>query len=185
MSASPYILLTSVKCGICCFCANKYIADISALSSLTNIERLVISDNQIANLDPITSMDSVRLLNLRNNKIFNLNAISSLTSLNFLYLNTNSIIDVSPLASLEILQELELSNNNIGGKNIGKIDSLISLTQAKNILLAGNPDVDCEELMLLIRVLGAAVVDIFTRIGTSSCEIAPDIPQLLTAIIFT
>ena len=95
------------------FSWNNQIADISFLSSLTNLTKLNLHSNQIVDVSPLSNLTDLEYLQLYNNQISDLSPLASLTSLTFLHVSRNEISDISSLAFLTNLTELDLHVNQI------------------------------------------------------------------------
>jgi len=136
------------------------ISDISALSGLASLTYVILDENSISDVTPLSSVTSLQRLFFRNNKITSINAFVALTQLTHLYLNDNMIVDVSPLENLSLLQQLDLRSNKIGSLGVGKLDSLVQLTNISRIYVAGNNTISCTELENLVVAFGPAIIDI-------------------------
>ncbi|NOZ53627.1 MAG: hypothetical protein GXP08_10875 [Gammaproteobacteria bacterium] len=136
------------------------ISDISALSGLVSLQYLILDENSIRDVTPLSSVTSLQRIFLRKNKINNVNTLATLTQATHLYLNDNLITDISPLANLVLLQQLDVRSNNIGGLDVGNLDSLAPLMNISRIYVIGNSDVSCVELNRLATVLGPSVIDV-------------------------
>jgi len=73
-------------------------ADISPLSSLTNLTTLDLYRNEISDISPLNSLTNLTKFYLRHNSISDISSLSSLTNLTKLDLDDNLISDISPLA---------------------------------------------------------------------------------------
>jgi internalin A len=89
---------------------SKQIADLTPLSSLTNLTVLILNNNQIADLTPLSSLTNLTVLILNNNQIADLTSLSTLTNLAFLDLGNNQITNLKPLLTLTSLTTLKLRN---------------------------------------------------------------------------
>ena len=89
------------------------VKDISPLSGLTKLERLILGDNQVTDISPLLSLINLDYLWLYESQISDLSPLSSLTQLTELNLSFNQISDLSLLSSLTQLTELNLSFNQI------------------------------------------------------------------------
>ena len=160
---------------------NNSISDLEPLSGLSKLTSLSLNSNSISNIEPLGNLNNLTSLHLHNNDISDVSAFSSLGKLNYLslyknsisdvsglsglrqltslYLNSNKIRDVSPLKNLVNLTFLDLGRNNIGGKGVGRVDSLTSLGNVKNMHLTRNPEISCDELSVLVTTLGSPPVD--------------------------
>ena len=107
--------------------ANK---NITALSGLTSLTYLNLSDNNISDISVLSDLTSLTVLYLENNNISDIESLSNLTSLEYLDLSNNkNISDISALSSLTSLIELDLSNNRIS--DISALSDLTNLTSLK------------------------------------------------------
>jgi small GTP-binding protein len=102
------------------------LSDISALSSLANLEWLDLSSNKISDLSPLVPLGNLRTLDLHYNEIRNADPLQVLTQLQILDLGNNQLPGVSLLNHLPNLRALNLCTNQI---------STISLTNLENIRL--------------------------------------------------
>ena len=89
------------------------ISDLSGLAELTQLEWLVLVNNQISDITPLANLKRLEHLNLDANVIKDVSPLAQLTKLEVLYLENNIISDVSPLAGLTNLERLDLRNNAI------------------------------------------------------------------------
>jgi Leucine-rich repeat (LRR) protein len=160
---------------------NNSITDINPLVGLGVIQRLLISNNTINNIQSLSSLTSLSFINISNNSIVNVQPLSNLTALDQVYLNDNAIVDVSPLATLSQIDILDLRNNAIGGQGIGNVDSLLTLRNASSILLAGNINISCVELVTLVDALGQQIIDVAANASTINCDVVPNTPQGFSA----
>jgi parallel beta-helix repeat protein len=114
---------------------NDNIANLEPLSGLTKLAELGLVQNQIEDLTPIAGLTSLTILRLSNNMISDLTPISGLVSLEQILLAGNLITDVSPLSTLVNLAYLSLSNNQITDiAAIMGLPSLIDLNIQLNYL---------------------------------------------------
>ncbi|MCC7552862.1 leucine-rich repeat domain-containing protein, partial [Candidatus Micrarchaeota archaeon] len=70
---------------------NNQISDISALSTLTNLQQLYLNNNQISDISALSTLTNLNYLDLNNNQISNISTLSTLSNLNWLYLRDNQI----------------------------------------------------------------------------------------------
>ncbi|MFH1500964.1 MAG: leucine-rich repeat domain-containing protein [archaeon] len=90
------------------------LSDISALSSLTNLQQLTITYNDVSDLSPLSNLKSLTFLNLQGNDITDVSPLSGLTELTNLNLVSNSdLADISPLQGLNNLNYLYLQRTLI------------------------------------------------------------------------
>ncbi len=105
------------------------LSDISALSGLTSLKKLIIggySNTNISDISALSGLTSLTFLNLAANNISDISALSGLTSLTSLGLHYNRISDISALSGLTSLTGLNLSYNRIS--DISALSGLTSLT---------------------------------------------------------
>lgn len=134
-------------------------ANLSAVGNLPNLSGLTLRGMQLdaAGVESVIgTLTHLIYLDLFNNNITVIPALPA--DMMFLQLGSNQIADVGPLASLTALQELHLANNAIAGFGIGRVNSLVTLTQAYWITLGGNAGMSCNELIALRSALGRSVV---------------------------
>ena len=138
---------------------SNHISDITPLAKLDELIVLDLYSNAISHINPLATLTGLEELDLYDNTINTISPLATLTNLTYLGLDNNIIRDVSPLAALVNLEDLFLNDNNIGGRNVGNIDDLVTLTAAFSIDLNDNPSISCSELQTLIDALSADVVD--------------------------
>ncbi len=148
---------------------DNQVTALSALAPITSLVSLDLGSNSIqqAYLDSISGLTNLTRLVISDNVISSLTPVSGLTNLKELYAGYNVIQDASPAAALTNLEVLDLTKNSLGDASVGKISTLVSLTKATQILLALNPLISCSEVQVLINTLGASVVDIDGDINSS------------------
>ena len=141
------------------YLSRNNISDISALSNLTKLTNLHLEINNISDVSALSGMTNLTTLPLFQNDISDITPLSGLIHLTYLYLSSNNISDVSPLSGMTKMNYLNLAYNNIGGQGVGRVDTLISMTNTTEILLTGNIGMSCNELTTLINALGSPPVD--------------------------
>lgn len=109
------------------------LSNIDSLLPLTGLQSLDLGYNQLINIDPLTSLTNLKSLILRNNQLTDISPLTSLVGLQSLTLRFNELRDISPLSSLTRLQSLDLGYNNIS-----TISSLSSLTELQSLDLSNN-----------------------------------------------
>lgn len=130
------------------------LADLSPFAGLTTVEFLGLSHNRISTVAPITGLANLRGLYLGDNLIGDAAQFGQMTHLEHLGLGDNNIDDVTPLSSLTPLLSLDLANSAV----TTGVASLVSLTNAQQIRLDGNPQIPCADLEALVDALGSDVV---------------------------
>jgi internalin A len=135
---------------------NKEIEDLSPLSGLVGLEKLILDNNRIRNLTPLAGLVNLKKLFLVNNQLTDLAPLTTLIQLETLYLTDNQLTDISPLQNLKHLNVLFLSGNRIDTlsplrlssrltwliadhNRISDISGLKRLTSLKRLDLTGNP----------------------------------------------
>ena len=73
---------------------SNQIADISALTNLTNLTGLYMGRNQIKDIRALSGMTNLRYLSMFENHVEDISPLSGLTNLTSLYLSTNQISDI-------------------------------------------------------------------------------------------
>ena len=71
----------------------------SALTNLTNLTYLHLSDNAITDVSALSGLIMLEYLNLHINLISDISTLSTLTNLTNLYLSRNNVSDLSPLVT--------------------------------------------------------------------------------------
>ena len=105
--------------------SNRGIQDLTGLQFATNLEWLVLIDNQISNLSPIASLVNLDRLLLDNNPVSDISPLKGLRNLTWLVLSNTSISGLSPIAGLINLELLHMSETNVS--DLSPIAGLINL----------------------------------------------------------
>ena len=90
------------------------IRDLSPLSGLTGLAFIDLAGNQIADVSPLAGLENLEVLKLGGNQIRDVSPLAGLANLKELVLSYNQIADISPLAGLENLENLRIRNNEKG-----------------------------------------------------------------------
>ena len=102
--------------------------EIEGLQELTDLQALILNDNQITEIKNLESLTSLRILILYRNRVTEIKDLDSLTELKFLDLGGNQITEIKGLDSLVNLQFLSLGGNQItemkGLENLGNLSKL-------------------------------------------------------------
>ena len=77
--------------------AGNRIADIGALTHMTQLEELDAGSNRISDIRPLAGMTKLKRLNLSHNAIQDINPLVNMPNLDELYLHDNLIADLQPL----------------------------------------------------------------------------------------
>ncbi|MCY3740557.1 MAG: leucine-rich repeat domain-containing protein [Candidatus Poribacteria bacterium] len=125
---------------------NNKISDISPLVGLTNLTWLDLGINAISDISPLAGLTRLRELYLWSNEISDISPLTDMIRLTWLDLIDNEVSDINPLAGLTNLTELALRNNRIND-----ISPLIKLVNLKSLYISGNPNIDKEQLDILLE----------------------------------
>ena len=107
--------------------------DLSALWSLTGLERLSLRHNGVSDLSPLAGLAQLRELDVGDNRIEDLSPLAGLAGLTALRADRNRIVDLWPLASLPRLAVVDLGRNRIRD-----LQALAGLGRLRKLLLDGN-----------------------------------------------
>lgn len=109
------------------------IVNITPITNLDKLKKLILSENQVTNLSPLKGLLSLNELALTQNKISDLSPLAGLEGLEELYLGENPISDISPLSNLLGLKILVLRNCKVTN-----IEPLMKLKSLEKLSLEGN-----------------------------------------------
>lgn len=112
---------------------HKGIVDLTGLEHATDLQFLVLIENEIQDLSPLLGLTGLVFIDLGGNQVSDLSPLAGLVNLEVLKLGGNQIRDISPLAGLENLKELVLSYNQIAN-----ISSLAGLENLENLGIRNN-----------------------------------------------
>ena len=101
------------------------IVDLTGLEHATDLQALVLIENQIHDISPLSGLTELGFLDLGGNQISDLRPLAGLTRLETLQIWRNRIEDISPLAGLVNLKKLLIENNAI--KDFSPLDALSHL----------------------------------------------------------
>jgi len=163
-------------------CSSQGIAILEGVQHLTSVTELALNQNVITNIDALATLTQLQSLSLYGNSLSKLDVISALTALTTLNLSNNQLKNIRPLSALTALNQLDLSNNNIGERGIGDVDDLVTLVNATDIKLAGNVNIACSDLVILLQALGAGVVDLSEPLDSINCTASSIIPTSVRAV---
>jgi Leucine-rich repeat (LRR) protein len=107
------ILKSDVKEITILDCHEMKIEDISGIENLTNLDELILENNEITNIEPLKNLTRLTRLYLNRNKISDIEPLTNLTKLNHLVLRHNEITNIEPLKNLTKLKGLYLNHNPI------------------------------------------------------------------------
>ena len=107
---------------------NNQITEITGIETLTNLQKLQLQGNQISEIRGIDNLSTLRTLNLGNNQIIEIKNLDNLINLDSLTLEKNNITEIKGLENLVKLRMLNLSSNQIseftGLENLHNLESL-------------------------------------------------------------
>ncbi len=117
------------------------VSDLSPLCGLTSLKEIWLRGAQISDLSPLRDVPALEILYVDDNPISDLSPLTQLTSLTELSVGSTAITDITPLASLTGLRVLYIENTGV--TDISPIANLTSLTDfsAYKIDLSGQMDV--------------------------------------------
>ena len=107
--------------------------DLTALGSLTGLERLSLRHNGVSDLSPLAALAQLRELDVGDNRIEDLRPLIALQALAILRADRNRIVDLWPLASLPRLTVVDLGRNRIRD-----LQALAELGRLQTLRLDGN-----------------------------------------------
>ncbi len=142
---------------------NHLITDLSVLSGLTKLRKLVLYGNQITDISALRGLTNLTELSLGSNQITDISALRGLTNLTRLYLGGSTLTDISALRGLTNLTILGLGSNQItdisalrgltnltelslGVNQITDISALRGLTSLRRLRLGSNQIMDISAL---------------------------------------
>ena len=96
--------LDLIRCGI---------TDLSFISDMTWLTRLILSSNNLIDLTPLQYLTNLTILDLSDNRISEVTHLQYLTNLTILDISYNCIEDITPLQYLTNLKYISLSQNYI------------------------------------------------------------------------
>lgn len=102
---------------------NAGLQDISALSSLSNLETLVLHDNNISDISALGELTQLTNIELFGNDIQDISALSGLSELQYLYLSSNDISEIDILGRLTSLKVLSLTGNPVTQEQVDALQA--------------------------------------------------------------
>ena len=112
---------------------NNQITKIEGLETLTQLEYLLLDNNQITKIGGLETLTQLKYLALNNNQITKIGGLETLTQLKYLALNNNQITKIEGIENLTQLEYLYFDNNQIT-----KIEGLENLILLKTLYLHNN-----------------------------------------------
>ena len=145
---------------------NKFIEDLSALSRLTNLRYLNISNTAITDLAGVRNNTKLRKLEMSNSLVKELKHLKYATELEELNLSKTQIIDFDHLTTFKELKKLNCAGSNLlrskylkeltqlkeldaSNSGLKEITSFGALTKLENLNISDNAIVDISPLSIL------------------------------------
>ena len=123
------------------------VVDGSALSSLTNLQELVLGSTRIKNIKFAFSMRKLRKLNIERTLVSEISPIINLTSLESVDIRDTRITDLRPLES-----DQRLSDLMIGGDQIPSLVNLAHLASLKKLSIIEQRSIDLSPVSSLVHL---------------------------------
>ena len=123
------------------------ISNVSPLASLTNLERLDLSNNAVSDISVLANLTNLTGLFLGYTAVSDISVLANLTNLERLDLGGTAVSDVSALASLTNLERLEL-----WGTGVSDVSALAHLTNLEWLDLGGTAVSDVSALASLTNL---------------------------------
>lgn len=144
LSVLPFIKQLSIHHGT--------FDDLSALSSLSSLEELVIADTTIStkDLEMIASLPKLTTLSLTGCNLSDISPLSTATGLTHLDLGNNTVQNLAALEAMTKLEYLSLTHNAVNDlESIGKLTELTTLDLSYNSIASSSPLANCGKLVVL------------------------------------
>ena len=122
------------------------IRDLTGLEYATQLNELLLLNNQISDVTPLAGLTRLTVLDLWNNEISDISSLGQLTQLAQLNLGENQISDIRTLVELTQLTYLLLNNNQIS--DVAALSGLVNL---KVLYLTGNLILNEAPLQMLLE----------------------------------
>ncbi|MDF7663782.1 InlB B-repeat-containing protein [Bifidobacterium sp. ESL0763] len=111
-------LLTKIaKCylfnGIPVSATPNTISDLTPLSNLVSLEKLVLYDNRVTDISMLGKLTAMQYFDVGQNSISDISVLEHMPSIWYLGLQYNRISDIAPLKNLHLLRECYLEFNNL------------------------------------------------------------------------
>ena len=123
------------------------VSDISVLGGLINLSWLDLSGNDVSDISVLGGLINLKWLDLSGNDVSDISVLGGLTNLGSLYLSDNDVSDISVLGGLTNLGSLSLRENQVSD-----ISPLASLINLKWLELSYNRISDVSPLASLINL---------------------------------
>ncbi len=126
---------------------NNKLTNVSALSNMTALTGLELSMNQISDIGPLANLTELVELGLGGNQVADIGVVTNMTKLEDLGLWENQVTILTPLSGLTSLTELDLDMNLVSD-----ISALSSLTGIEKLFLGGNLITGLNDLSPLVNL---------------------------------
>ena len=103
------------------------IRDLTGIQSATNLNRLVIENDQVSDISPIAGLINLRELSFENNPVSDISPVQGLINLTWLEFDRTQVSDISPVRGLRILNSLEFHSTKVS--DLSPVRNLTSLTR--------------------------------------------------------
>lgn len=131
--------------------SNTRINDLSPIRNLTKLESLICEGTQVESLTHLRYLSNLRVLNLNNTPVYDLKALQSIDKLEQLYLNHTQINNLDPLSQLKHLMDLRFSNTPISDlKPLNQITTLEVLHFNSTAVNSVEPLTNLDNLRILV-----------------------------------
>ena len=127
------------------------ISDISALSTLVNLEELNLDFNySISDINAVKDMSKLKKLSVQYSEVSDISVIKNLKELKLVNFQNNQITGLPDMSDLTMLEDLNLSGNRLSDEDVRKISKVTSLTRLD---ISGNDSItDIRPLARLINL---------------------------------
>ena len=126
---------------------NRGIRDLTGLQFATNLEEIIVKDNQISDLLPLATLTNLKYIALNGNTVSDLSPLKGLANLKELHFSDNAVSDVSPLTRL-----INLEYIGFGGNDVFDLSPFARLVNLKGIFSWGTPFSDITPLAGLTKL---------------------------------
>lgn len=123
------------------FQARSRLSDLRPLSSLTNLQSLILVGSQVSDLTPLSGLANLRFLDIDETPVTNVRPLSGLTALQALYLDCRQVVDIGAVAMLSELHTLTLNNSQVS--DLSPLKEIVSI---KTLFLRNTPVSDLSPL---------------------------------------
>ncbi len=152
LAVVTYAQIPSILAGLQIFegtveAYRPYIRDLTPLSSLTQLQRLFLTNTQTRDLTPLSSLTELQWLDLDNTQVSDLTPLAKFTRLQILSADNTQVSDLTPISKLTKLLELSLVSTQTHD-----LTPLSELTELQLLYLANTPVSDLTPLNALTQL---------------------------------